>query len=50
MSALAVTLKKREIQISKSMDKLFESSMVIITETLSVYLEKEDNIINKNCV
>ncbi|RIA94470.1 hypothetical protein C1645_760026 [Glomus cerebriforme] len=47
MSALAATLKKREIQISKSMDKLFESSVLTITETLSVYLEKEDNIINK---
>ncbi|GES78271.1 hypothetical protein GLOIN_2v1533841 [Rhizophagus clarus] len=47
MSELAATLKKREIQISKSIDKLFESSMAINTETLSLYLEKEINIINK---
>ncbi|RGB29556.1 hypothetical protein C1646_672348 [Rhizophagus diaphanus] len=47
MSALAATLKKREIQISKSIDKLFESSIAINTEILSVYLEKEVNIINK---
>uniref|UniRef100_U9TVN3 Uncharacterized protein n=1 Tax=Rhizophagus irregularis (strain DAOM 181602 / DAOM 197198 / MUCL 43194) TaxID=747089 RepID=U9TVN3_RHIID len=47
MSTLAATLKKREIQISKSIDKLFESSIAINTEILSVYLEKEVNIINK---
>ncbi|CAI2173207.1 385_t:CDS:10 [Funneliformis geosporum] len=47
MSELTATMKKREIQISKSMDEQFESSKMTITEFLSVYLEKEDNFINK---
>ncbi|CAG8498636.1 10829_t:CDS:2 [Funneliformis mosseae] len=47
MSKLTATLKKREIQISKSMDEKFESSKMAMIEILSVYLEKDDNFTNK---
>ncbi|CAG8439040.1 8549_t:CDS:2 [Funneliformis caledonium] len=46
-SNLKATLKKREIQISNSMDEEFESSKMAMIEILSVYLEKDDYFTNK---
>ncbi|CAG8556910.1 19447_t:CDS:2 [Cetraspora pellucida] len=47
MVALAASLKKRENQISKLMDKRFELSRITITNALGSYIEKEDNITTK---
>ncbi|CAG8781538.1 25008_t:CDS:2, partial [Racocetra persica] len=47
MVALAASLKKRENQFSKSMDKRFELSRITVTNALGSYIEKEDNITTK---
>ncbi|RHZ72571.1 hypothetical protein Glove_242g71 [Diversispora epigaea] len=47
MVSLAAILKKRENQISKSVDKEFEISNSTIISTLSSYIGKDDDISNK---
>ncbi|CAG8623946.1 18153_t:CDS:2 [Acaulospora morrowiae] len=47
MDSLAETLKRREDQITRSINKEFEISRATMTSTLSAYIDREGEITNK---